>query len=299
MLKTLVAFLLSATAALHSLAQELNVKEFQKVAFRDLKPLEKDGWKKAGTFIITINQGALRNWAGGGEQNTLGVTTLLNYNINHKKGKITWSNYFDIALGFQNASSFGRFRKVDDRIDITSKVGYEFTKKFFTAFLVNFNSQALVGYNYTDTANIKISNILTPGKLLISAGIDFRPDKTFSLFISPVTTRFIFKRDYDFYFQDKFGVQPYHKAYTEVGAFATAKYAKKINSWAAYTGRLDLFSNYKRKAENVDVLFTNLLTMKFNKWFATNISVDVVYDDDVLQKTQLKEILGVGLTIKL
>ena len=299
MLKTLLAFLLSAITTSHSLAQELNVKEFQKVAFRDLKPLEKDGWKKTGTFIITINQGALRNWAGGGEQNTLGVTTLLNYNINHKKGKITWSNYFDIALGFQNASSFGRFRKVDDRIDITSKVGYEFTKKFFTAFLVNFNSQALVGYNYTDTANIKISNILTPGKLLISAGIDFRPDKTFSLFISPVTTRFIFKRDGDFYFQDKFGVQPYHKAYTEVGAFATAKYAKKINTWAAYTGRLDLFSNYKREAENVDVLFTNLLTMKFNKWFATNISVDVVYDDDVLQKTQLKEILGVGLTIKL
>jgi hypothetical protein len=198
-----------------------------------------------------------------------------------------------------NASSFGRFRKVDDRIDITSKVGYEFTQKFFTAFLVNFNSQALVGYNYSDTANIKISNILTPGKLLISAGIDFRPDKTFSLFISPVTTRFVFKRDEDFYFQDKFGVQPYHKAYTEVGAFATAKYAKKLNSWAAYTGRLDLFSNYKREAENVDVLFTNLLTMKFNKWFATNISVDVVYDDDVLQKTQLKEILGVGLTIKL
>lgn len=67
MLKTLLAFLLSATVALHSFAQELNVKEFQKVAFRDLKPLEKDGWKKAGTFIINVNQGALRNWAGGGE----------------------------------------------------------------------------------------------------------------------------------------------------------------------------------------------------------------------------------------
>ncbi len=285
--------------ALHAAAQDKTVKDLQKVAFKELKPLEKDGWIKAGTFIININQGALRNWAGGGEQNTLGVTTLLNYNLNHRKGKMSWNNYFDIALGFQNASSFGRFRKIDDRIDITSKYGYQLSKKWYAALLGNFNSQTLAGYNYTDTVNIKISNLLTPGKILLSAGIDFRPDKTFTLFVSPITSRFILKTDNDFYMVDKFGVPPNRKSYTELGSFATAKYTKKISPWAFYTGRLDLFSNYKRNPENVDLFFTNLVTMKFNKWLATNISVDMVYDDDVLQKTQLKEILGIGLTLKL
>ncbi|MFM6923902.1 MAG: DUF3078 domain-containing protein [Ferruginibacter sp.] len=299
MLKPLITFFFSAILLFRSSAQDVTVKEFQKLAFKELKPLEKDGWKKNGTFIININQGSLRNWAGGGEQNTLGITTLLNYNINHKKGRITWNNYFDIALGFQNASSFGQFRKTDDRIDITSKYGYQFSKKWFTALLANFNSQALAGYNYTDTVNIKISNLLTPGKILLSAGIDYRPDKNFTLFVSPITTRFIIKRDKDFYQLDKFGVQANHRSYTELGSFATAKYNKKVNSWAHYTGRLDLFSNYKRNPENVDLFFTNLVTMKFNKWLATNISVDMVYDDDVVQKTQLKEILGIGLTLKL
>ncbi len=299
MLKPLVSFLLSAMLILTTAAQDKTVKDLQKVAFKELKPLEKDGWMKAGTFIVTVHQGALRNWAGGGEQNTLGVTTLLNYNLNHRKGKITWNNYFDIALGFQNATSFGRFRKIDDRIDITSKYGYQFSKKWYAAVLGNFNSQTLAGYNYTDTANIKISNLLTPGKILLSAGIDFRPDKTFTLFVSPITSRFILKTDNDFYTVDKFGVPPNHKSYTELGSFATAKYTKKISPWAYYTGRLDLFSNYKRNPENVDLFFTNLVTMKFNKWLATNISVDMVYDDDVLQKTQLKEILGIGLTVKL
>jgi hypothetical protein len=299
MLKPLITFTFSAAIFIKSAAQDVTVKEFQKLAFKELKPLEKDGWKKNGTFIININQGALRNWAGGGEQNTLGVTTLLNYNVNHKKGKITWNNYFDIALGFQNASSFGSFRKTDDRIDITSKYGYQFSKKWYTALLFNFNSQTLVGYNYTDTLNTKISNLLTPGKILLSAGIDFRPDKSFSLFVSPITTRFILKRDKDFYVLDKFGVPPNHKSHTELGSFATAKYNKKVNAWAHYTGRLDLFSNYKRNPENVDLFFTNLVTMKFNKWLATNINVDVVYDDDVIKKTQLKEILGIGLTVNL
>jgi len=299
MIKPLIPFLLSATVTFQLSAQDVTVKEFQKVAFKELKPLETDGWKKAGTFIINVNQGSLRNWAGGGEQNTLGITTLLNYNLNHRKGKITWNNYFDIAIGFQNASSFGQFRKVDDRIDITSKYGYQFSKKWYAAMLVNFNSQALAGFNYTDTTNTKISNILTPGKILLSAGIDYRPDKSFSLFVSPITTRFILKRDEDFYMADKFGVPPYHKSYTELGSFATAKYTKKFAPWAFYTGRLDLFSNYKRNPENVDLFLTNLVTMKFNKWLATNVSVDMVYDDDVLKKTQLKEILGIGLTLKL
>jgi Protein of unknown function (DUF3078) len=299
MIKSLITISLSATVVFKLSAQDVTVKEFQKLAFKELKPLEKDGWKKNGTFIINVNQGALRNWAGGGEQNTLGVTALLNYNVNHKKGKISWNNYFDIALGFQNASSFGRFRKVDDRIDITSKYGYQFSKKWFTALLTNFNSQALAGYNYADTTTPKISNLLSPGKILLSAGIDFRPEKSFTLFVSPVTTRFILKSDKAFYTMNKFGVPPNRKSHTELGSFATAKYTKKVNSWAHYTGRLDLFSNYKRNPENVDLFFTNLVTMKFNKWLATNINVDVVYDDDVVQKTQLKEVLGIGLTVNL
>lgn len=299
MIKPLITLLLSSIVCSPSSAQDVTVKDLQKVAFKELKPLEKDGWIKAGTFIININQGALRNWAGGGEQNTLGVTTLLNYNLNHRKGKMSWNNYFDIALGFQNASSFGRFRKTDDRIDITSKYGYQLSKKWYAALLGNFNSQALAGYNYTDSVNIKISNLLNPGKILLSAGIDFRPDKTFTLFVSPITSRFILKTDNDFYLVDKFGVPADRKSYTELGSFATAKYTKKISTWAFYTGRLDLFSNYKRNPENIDLFFTNLVTMKFNKWLATNISVDMVYDDDVLQKTQLKEILGIGLTVKL
>lgn len=299
MIKYLITIGLSATVVFKLSAQDVTVKEFQKLAFKELKPLEKDGWKKNGTFIINVNQGALRNWAGGGEQNTLGVTALLNYNVNYKKGEISWNNYFDIALGFQNASSFGRFRKVDDRIDITSKYGYQFSKKWFTALLTNFNSQALAGYNYADTATQKISNLLTPGKILLSAGIDFRPEKGFTVFVSPVTTRFILKSDKAFYSMTKFGVPPNRKSHTELGSFATAKYSKKVNSWAHYTGRLDLFSNYKRNPENVDLFFTNLVTMKFNKWLATNINVDVVYDDDVVQKTQLKEVLGIGLTVNL
>jgi hypothetical protein len=129
--------------------------------------------------------------------------------------------------------------------------------------------------------------------------MDYRPNDNFSVFISPATTRWIFKKDPDFYDVNAFGVPALKKSYNEIGAYITAKYSKPITAWATYTGRLDLFTNYKRNPQNVDVLFNNLLVMKFNKWLGTSVSLDVLYDDDVIAKTQLKEILGIGLTLKL
>jgi len=295
----LLTVLITATIAIRVQAQDATVREFQTMALKDLKPLDKDGWKKTGTFVVTVNQGALRNWAAGGEKNTLGITTILNYNINHRKGRYTWNNYFDLSFGFQNASSFGRFRKIDDQVDVTSKYGYQFSPHWFTAVLTNINTQVMPGYYYTDSANNKISNFLTPGKVLLSVGFDYRPDKHFSLFISPITTRWILKIDKDFLQVNKFGVPPNKKQYSELGAFATAKYTKSFAPWVTYTGRLDLFSNFKRKPQNVDVYCTNFLNLKINKWMSTTVSVDLLYDDDVMKETQLKEILGIGLAIKL
>ncbi|MFN8242807.1 MAG: DUF3078 domain-containing protein [Ferruginibacter sp.] len=299
MKKIISAGLLSLISIAAVQAQDGTVKDMKATASKEVKSNEKDGWKRGGIFSLNINQGTLSNWAAGGEQNTLGINALFNYGINFRKGKNTWDNYFDLAIGFQNATSFGRFRKTDDRIDITTKYGRQLTKKLYYGLLVNFNSQSMPGYDYTTTPNTKISNFLTPGKLLLSPGFDFRPNSDFSLFVSPATVRWIFKSDKSFYALNKFGVDSAKKSYTEIGAYLTAKYTKAFTRWATYTGRLDLFSNYRHNPGNVDVLFNNLLTMKFNKWLATNLSVDILYDDDILKKTQLKEILGIGITIAL
>ncbi|MBK7432577.1 MAG: DUF3078 domain-containing protein [Chitinophagaceae bacterium] len=132
---------------------------------------------RGGLFAFNINQGALSNWAAGGEQNTLGFNMLFNYAIHYRKGLNTWDNFFDIAMGFQNATSFGRFRKTDDRIDITTKYGRQLGKTWYVGFLINFNSQAMMGYDYSQNPLVRSSNFLTPGKLLFSPGFDLNPIK--------------------------------------------------------------------------------------------------------------------------
>ena len=117
--------------------------------------------------------------------------------------------------------------------------------------------------------------------------------------MSPASVRWILKRDPDFLNKAMFGVDSAKKVNTEFGAFLMAKYNVAITKWAGFTSRLDFFSNYRRNPQNVDVLMNNLLTMKFNNILATNLSLDLLYDDDVRKRLQLKEILGVGLTLKL
>lgn len=280
-------------------AQDVTVKQIQKEAAKDIKSLDSNGWKRSGTFILNLNQGALSNWVAGGENNTLGINGLFNYSVNLRRGRNTWDNYFDIALGFQNATSFDKYRKIDDRIDITSKYGYQVSNHWYASLLANFNSQFLDGYDYSTTPITKISSFLTPGKIILSPGMNYKTSNRFSFFVSPVTFRWVLKKDPDFFNVAKFGVDSAKKANMEFGAYITTTYKAEITRWATYTGRVDLFSNYRREPQNVDLLMNNLLTMKFTKIFATNLSLDLIYDHDVKQRLQLKEILGIGLTITL
>ena len=164
-------------------AQDGTVKQMQDAATKGVKSLDSNGWNRSGSFILNLNQGALSNWVAGGEQNVFGINGIFNYAINYKGDRNIWDNYFDIALGFQNATSFNKFRKIDDRIDVTSKYGRKLTKNWYYGVLFNLNTQALPGYDYSTDPPTKISSFLTPGKILLSPGFDFRPNDRFSVFL--------------------------------------------------------------------------------------------------------------------
>ena len=68
--------------------------------------------------------------------------------------------------------------------------------------------------------------------------------------------------------------------------------------------RLDLYSDYLRKPQNVDINWEVQINMVINKWFSTTLTTNMVYDDDVkitlsdgrkVKRVQFKEFLGVGL----
>lgn len=263
-------------------------------------------WKKGGIFSFTFGQTSLSNWAAGGDDLSINFNSILSVFAYYKKGRHTWDNTLDLGLGYVKTTSLG-MRKSNDKIDLYSKYGYELHKKWYLSGLVNFRTQFTAGYNYpTDTTVEKTSNFMAPGYLLVSAGIDFRPTDYFSIFVSPLTSRWTFVTDADLSAKGAYGVDTGSHVRNEIGAFATLNYMHEVMKNVVYKSRLDLFSNYQHNPQNVDVYFTNLLALKVNKWLTASVALDIIYDDDVRvfgpnhdsPRTQIRESVGVGLAVK-
>lgn len=291
------------TFCISTLSAQRSIHDLQKANSRKMKKLDSIGWEKTGFFIFNVNQAALSDWSSGGERFLIGINGILNYTLHHQKGKYSKDSYIDVELGAVEAASFKKFRKTTDRLDITMEMDHSTgNKNIFYGLLFNLNTQILVGHNYALADHDKISSFLSPGKFLLAPGIDLKiqkPESYFSFFISPSTFRWVTKIDDDFYHEAKFGIDSAQKVNTEFGAYITSHYNLKISKTTRYIGRFDLFSNYFRNPENIDVLMNNLLTINISNAFAANILLDIVYDDDTKRRTQIQEIFGLGLKVKL
>ncbi len=259
-------------------------------------------WKKGGMFGINISQGSLSNWAAGGDNFSISVNSVVNVFAFYKKNKHSWDNTLDFNLGYVNTTSLGG-RKNDDRIDILSKYGYALNPKLNIAGLVNFRSQFFKGYTYEEDVKTLSSTFLSPAYVLVSPGLDYKPNANISIFISPITARMTIVKDDSLSALGLYGVEPGKHSETEVGAFSTINYFREFNKNLSFKSRLDLFSNYEHNPQNIDVFFTNVLNVKLTKLLSITWSVDMIYDDDVRlfgkdsngAALQFKSLVGIGL----
>ncbi|MFN8251024.1 MAG: DUF3078 domain-containing protein [Ferruginibacter sp.] len=263
-------------------------------------------WKKGGIYRINLGQGSLSNWAAGGDEFSLTVNSSLNLYATYKKHNFGWDNSLDLVMGFLNTTTLGS-RKNDDRIDFVSKQTYTIDKKTSFATLANFRTQFFAGYTYKEKSKTYASNFLSPGYVLTSIGINSKPVKELSFFVSPLTSRWIIVRNDSLASKAAYGVDTGKNIVNQLGSFATINYQKEFLKNLSYKSRLDLFSNYKKNPWNVDVYMTNVLAIKVFKLLSFNWSFDVIYDDDTRifgenkdsPALQLKSIVGAGLQFKI
>ncbi|MHC1732594.1 MAG: DUF3078 domain-containing protein [Bacteroidales bacterium] len=270
------------------------------------------GWHKSGVFSLNMAQASFTNWAAGG-QNSVAINGLINLTANHKSEKSGWDNALTIGYGkmIQKGNDLG-WVKTDDRIDFQSKYGHKASEKWFYTGLMSFRTQMDNGYNYPDTEN-KISGLLSPAYLLFSLGMDYKPNPQFSMFLSPLTSKNTIVMDEQLSSMGAFGVEPGKKFRPELGAYANIAYKKdEIVKNVNFQTRLDLFTNYLKNPQNIDISWEVLLVMKVNEFISATVNTHLLYDDDVLikigegnegepvmgKRVQFKEVIGVGLTYK-
>lgn len=267
---------------------------------------------KYGAFgALTFNQVHITNWAAGGED-ALSATGVVNLFGNYKKDKIAWDNTLDLAYGFiQNGKS--QSRKNEDKMELNSKFGYLAFGKVFYSALVNFRSQFAEGFTYTDTSQVKVSQFMAPGYLSVSLGMDYKPTDYFSVYVSPATGKFTFVLDQTLADSGAYGVNKAivengiimkhgKKVRSEFGVSISTRIQKDIFKNVNLVSKLLLFNNYtdkdKANRKNIDVNWETMINIKAGKYLITSIMSNLIYDQNVIAKTQFKESIGVGLSYK-
>jgi hypothetical protein len=277
----LFLFICTQTHAQDQIVAELK-KESELSIPKDPKDTVNRVWKVGGTFSFNINQGSLSNWSAGGDEFSFSLNSFLNAYAFYKKDRQAWDNILDMAYGIVQTTSLGR-RKSSDRFDFTSKYGYSLNKKLNLSTLFNLRSQFANGYHYTKTASGLDTAKLTskswmPTFVIVSQGFDIKPVSNLSMYVSPITAKWILVSDP--LIRPIYGVDPSRTVRSEFGAFLSANYTAKIGKQFTYKSKLDLFSNYKKNPQNIDVFWTNSLSGKITKYIQFSFNVDMIYDDD-------------------
>jgi hypothetical protein len=255
-------------------------------------------------YNFNLSQSSLSNWAAGGDNFNMAINSFFNYYTFFKKDRHGWDNNLDVNLGFVQSTSLGG-RKNDDRLDYLSKYGYKIdtTGVWYVSGLFNFRSQFFDGYSFGSTP-IFTSSFLSPAYIILSAGLDYKPDNKLSIFFSPVTSRTTLVLNEKLSALGKYGVEPGQKVNRETGLFITINYNNTIAPNVTYRGRADFFSNYYNKPENINLYMTNMFTFKILKNLSATYNLDLIYDDKIrifgpLKKSpglQVKSIIGIGYT---
>jgi hypothetical protein len=287
-------------------SQEVAVAKLRNETSRSIKK-EVDtsiwNWKRGGLYNFNLSQSSLSNWAAGGDNFNMAFTSYFNYFAYYQKPRHSWDNNFDLNLGYMQSSNLGG-RKNDDRIDLLSKYGYKIDSvgQLYVSGLFNVRSQIFDGYSYSGTKATFTSSLLSPAYIILSAGVDYKPNNKLSVFFSPLTSRSTLVLNRSLANKGKYGVDTGKYFFRETGLFVTVNYNNNFSPTISYRGRADFFSNYYQKPENVNVYMTNLFAFKFHKNFSATYSLDLMYDDKVRifgpnknsPGLQIKSIIGIG-----
>jgi len=276
-----------------------------------VKP-DKNGWIKGGLISLNVTQIGNSNWiAAGGDDFSLSLTGSLNAFANRAWNRKTWENVLDINYGLVNTTSLG-VRKLNDRLDFISKYGYKPKRwsKVNLSLLGQLRSQLTSGYEYDyfgTTQKRRNSDFFAPAYIIVSPGVDWKPNTWFSMFASPLSTRWtivtngpysyaaqggVFNGHQETPLATLYGVDPAKEHKGEFGAFVTATVKKDLLKNVSYYSKLDLYANYLKDISNVDVFWTNQFKVKLYKWFNLSYSLDMLYDDDVRNPEKPSNALG-------
>jgi hypothetical protein len=239
-------------------------------------------WNITGNVNIGFAQTALVNWAPGGN-NIIGVNGLAFMKAAYDKRRLNWTSTIDLGYGMQKINK-ENFRKSDDRLELNTQLSYKIkeNRHWYYSLMANFRTQMAPGYNFVDdTTRLLVSKGLSPGYLTAGIGFDYKPTDWFNVFISPIASKTVFVLDNVNIDETQYGIDSGKHVFQALGAFLSTRLSKEVVKNVTINTQLNLFSNYLKNPQNIDINWLTSINLKVNKFLSVAIITEFVYDDDV------------------
>ncbi|RZJ71890.1 DUF3078 domain-containing protein [Flavobacterium sp.] len=257
-------------------------------------------WTAKGNASFLFNQSTFDNWVAGGENNISGNIGV-NYDVNYKKDEWSWDNKFIASYGLVKTKTSSFAKKTDDRLEINSLLGKQFTEVWHYSFFLNFRTQFTKGYKYDKDANgVEIreeyTDFMSPGYLSFGPGIAWKKRDDFKFNFSPVASKLTFvDAGRTLPNEEYFGVAEGKSVRYEFGANLSGMYKFVLLANVSVENILNLYTNYLEDPQNVDLDYQLNVVLKVNKWLTTNIMFQTIYDDNAFRGFQIRQVFGVAI----
>ena len=270
-------------------------------------------WDYGGNGNLGFTQTYLNNWKAGGTSAFAFLIVMRGY-ANYSNNKLKWENNGEIRNGWiRQGGDLNQTQKNDDKLELISRLGFVAFKKWYYSTEIDFQSQFFNGYNYPDKTTL-ISAYMSPAKTMFKLGFDYKPNPKFSLFLSPLTAKYVFVRDTAQVDQTKYGVQADKRSYWEPGINTDIRYKVDFNPRISIETKYKMFINYLDPFKKLDINWENNFVAQLTDRISMTLNLYLLYDSNVTfptgkfggdgleiykPKLQTKELTTIGFSYKI
>lgn len=255
------------------------------------------GWKT--TWVVGLNgsQASYSNWSQGGTNN-IAATGRSTFMSLYKKQRFSYGLLFDTRYGKTKIEDEGT-RKIADLLFLVNRFLYDLggegsDLKLFSN--LTFRTQFDKGYDYgagEDGEDILISDFMAPAYFKENVGIAYIPSDAFT-----VEAGVGLQQTYisDESLSETYGLDEGDQFRSEAGLTIGASVEKNILENVQYASSIQTFTNFGQALGSTDFYFSNKIIGRINSYMNTNLSLDLVYDDDFSKELQVAQILSLGIS---
>ncbi len=258
-------------------------------------------WRRELTTMAQISQNYVsQNWYAGGNSNFAFLSIVQGNMLYDNRKNFTWESSLEWRMGFNtvNGDSLRKVNTNDDLFRIYTKVGFKAFGKF--SYLLSAELQTQFFNTWKANQMTLKTGPLTPIRLNLSLGLDYKPVQGLSIVFAPLTYKMIYANDTSYVSSTAFGITSGTKILNDLGSSVRVDWTWKPVREIALDSKFYFYTNYHR----VEIDWEIVCNFIINRFLSARVMLHPRYDNTAIPadgqraKLQFKEMLSIGFAHK-